>query len=136
MTTSEGETMLALRAHHRGGPEQLRFEEAPRPTATANELLIRVEAASITADELTWPETWEADGVDRTPVIPSHEFAGVVEAVGPEVDGFAVGDNVFGLVPFDRDGAAAEFVVVLPPPSASEARRCPQPSPLPQCCPR
>lgn len=104
--------MTALRAHERGGPEKLVVENAPRPRPSRGELLVRVEAAAITAPELTWAETWESDGVDRTPIIPSHEFAGIVAEVGDDVEGFAIGDPVFGLVPFDRDGAAAEFVAV------------------------
>jgi NADPH:quinone reductase-like Zn-dependent oxidoreductase len=104
--------MKALRAHRRGGAEQLVYEDAPRPVPGEVEVCVRVEAAAITFDELTWPETWEREGVDRTPVIPSHEFSGVVAAVGSEVAHLAVGDAVFGLVPFDRDGAAAEYVVV------------------------
>jgi NADPH:quinone reductase-like Zn-dependent oxidoreductase len=104
--------MTALRAHERGGPEKLVVEKAPRPRPGRGEVLVRVEAAAITAPELTWTETWESDGVDRTPIIPSHEFAGVVAEVGEGVEGFAVGDPVFGLVPFNRDGAAAEFVAV------------------------
>jgi NADPH:quinone reductase-like Zn-dependent oxidoreductase len=104
--------MKALRAHHRGGPEQLVYEDAPRPVPTGGEVCVRVEVAAITFDELTWPETWEREGVVRTPVIPSHEFSGVVAAVGSEVGHLTVGDAVFGLVPFDRDGAAAEYVLV------------------------
>jgi NADPH:quinone reductase-like Zn-dependent oxidoreductase len=84
------------------------------------EVMVAVRAAAITFDELTWPETWEVDGVDRTPVIPSHEFSGVVTEIGPDVDDLAVGDAVFGLVPFDRDGAAAELVTV---PSSSVAHK-------------
>lgn len=111
--------MKALRAHARGGAEQLVYEDAPVPEApTGSDACIRVKAAAITFDELTWEETWEVDGVDRTPIIPSHEFSGVVAAVGPEAEGVAVGDEVFGLVPFDRNGAAAEYVLV---PSASLA---------------
>jgi NADPH:quinone reductase-like Zn-dependent oxidoreductase len=104
--------MKALRAHHRGGPEQLVYEDAPRPVPTGGEVCVRVEVAAITFDELTWPETWEREGVVRTPVIPSHEFSGVVAAVGSEVGHLTVGDAVFGLVPFDLDGAAAEYVLV------------------------
>ncbi|MFF1632570.1 NADP-dependent oxidoreductase [Leifsonia sp. NPDC058248] len=112
-TTSDARrTMMALRAHRRGGYEQLVYEEAPRPVPGAGEICVAVRAASITFAELTWPETWESDGADRTPVIPSHEFAGVVVEVGPGVTDLAVGDAVFGLVPFNRNGAAAEFVVV------------------------
>jgi NADPH:quinone reductase-like Zn-dependent oxidoreductase len=111
-TTTAPLTMMALRAHERGGPERLVYEEAPRPVPGPNEICVAVRAAAITFAELTWPETWEAQGVDRTPVIPSHEFAGVISDIGPGVTDMAVGDSVFGLVPFDRDGAAAEFVVV------------------------
>src|SRR6478735_7858611 len=104
--------MMALRAHHRGGTEQLVLEEAPVPAVGPGEVRVAVRAAAITFAELTWPETWEADGVDRTPIIPSHEFAGVIDEVGPGVDDLTVGDAVFGLVPFDRDGAAAQYVTV------------------------
>ncbi|MFJ3473431.1 NADP-dependent oxidoreductase [Microbacterium maritypicum] len=109
--TTAGE-MMALRAHTRGGPEQLTYERAPRPRAAAGEIVVAVGAAAITFAELSWPETWEADGVDRTPTIPSHEFAGVVAEVGEGVTGLSIGDSVFGLVPFNRDGAAAEYVAV------------------------
>ncbi|MGW4930276.1 NADP-dependent oxidoreductase [Agromyces sp. NPDC004153] len=113
--------MKALRAHARGGPEQLVYEDAPLPAApTGSDVCVRVSAAAVTFDELTWPETWESDGVDRTPVIPSHEFAGVVTAVGPDVRDLSIGDAVFGLAPFDHDGAAAEVVRV---PAANLARK-------------
>jgi NADPH:quinone reductase-like Zn-dependent oxidoreductase len=104
--------MMALRAHARGGPEVLVYEPAPWPTPGAGDVLISVDAAAITFDELSWPETWVVGGVDRTPVIPSHEFSGVVVALGAGVAGLSVGDEVYGLVPFDRDGAAAEYVSV------------------------
>jgi NADPH:quinone reductase-like Zn-dependent oxidoreductase len=104
--------MTALRAHRRGGPEVLVVEQAPVPVAATGEVLVAVHAAAITFDELTWQETWVRDGVDRTPVIPSHEVSGVVAAVGDGVTQFSTGDEVYGLIPFDRDGAAAEFVAV------------------------
>ncbi|OBF91894.1 alcohol dehydrogenase [Mycobacterium sp. 852014-52450_SCH5900713] len=104
--------MRALRAHHRGGPEQLVVEPAPVPAPAAGEVLLAVHAAAITFDELTWDETWTRDGVSRTPVIPSHEVSGVVREAAAGVTDFAPGDEVYGLVPFDRDGAAAEFVCV------------------------
>lgn len=108
--------MKAVRAHHRGGPEQLVLEVAPRPAPAAGEVLVAVRAASITPDEFTWPETW-ADGAgpdarDRIPIIPSHEMSGVVDSLGPGVLDVRVGDEVYGLIPFNRDGAAAEFVSV------------------------
>ncbi|MBJ7339352.1 NADP-dependent oxidoreductase [Mycolicibacterium sp.] len=104
--------MTALRAHHRGGPEVLTVERAPIPVPASGEVLIAVHAAAITFDELTWEETWLRDGVDRTPIIPSHEVSGVVSAVAAGVTDVAVGDEVYGLIQFDRDGAAAEYVSV------------------------
>lgn len=104
--------MTALRAHRPGGPEVLVVERAPVPVAAAGEVLVAVHAAAITFDELTWAETWTCDGVSRTPVIPSHEVSGVVTEIGPAVTDFAPGDEVYGLIGFDRDGAASDFVAV------------------------
>jgi len=109
-------TMRAVRAHERGGPEQLTYESAPRPEPAPGEVLVAVRAASITSGELDWDASWtdslDGTGRDRTPVVPSHEVSGVVAALGPGVTGLAVGDEVYGLIPFTRDGAAAEYVTV------------------------
>ena len=113
-------SMMALRAHTPGGPEVLVYESVPRPSPGNGEVLIAVHAAAITFAELTWPETWASDGVDRTPVIPSHEFSGVAAELGAGVTDVSIGDELYGLVPFDRDGAAAEYVSV---PTASVATR-------------
>lgn len=102
--------MKALRAHRRGGPEQLVVEPAPVPVPAAGEVLVAVHAAAITFDELTWDETWTR--VSGTPVIPSHEVSGVVAEVATGAADFTPGDEVYGLIGFDRDGAAAEFVCV------------------------
>ncbi len=113
-------TMMALRAHTRGGPEVLVHEPAPVPVPGPDEVLVEVHAAAITFAELTWEETWLRDGVDRTPVVPGHEVSGVVAASGGPGLGLDVGDEVYGLVRFDRDGAAAGYVAV---PAADLARR-------------
>jgi NADPH:quinone reductase-like Zn-dependent oxidoreductase len=106
-------TMMALRAHARGGPGQLVYEQAPVPAAGPGEVLVAVHAAAITFAELTWDLEWTTrDGKDRTPIIPSHEMSGIVAGLGAGVTGLAAGDEVIGLVDFDRDGAAAEYVVV------------------------
>jgi NADPH:quinone reductase-like Zn-dependent oxidoreductase len=84
--------MKAVRLH----PDGLRLEEIPRPDPGAEDVLVRVHAAAITRDELTWP-------TDRLPATPSYELCGVVEATGEEV---------IALTPFDRDGVAAEWAVV------------------------
>jgi NADPH:quinone reductase-like Zn-dependent oxidoreductase len=105
-------TMMALRAHSPGGPDVLVYEAAPVPVPSADDVLVEVHAASITFAELDWEETWRRDGQDRTPTIPSHELSGVVSAVGAAVSTVEVGDEVYGLVPFDRDGAAAGYVAL------------------------
>jgi NADPH:quinone reductase-like Zn-dependent oxidoreductase len=104
--------MTALRAHRRGGPEVLVVERVPVPVAAAGEVLVAVHAAAITFDELTWDETWTRDGVSRTPVIPSHEVSGGVFEIGSGVTDLKPGQEVYGLIRFDRDGAAADFVAV------------------------
>lgn len=104
--------MTALRAQHPGGSEVLVVERAPIPVPAADEVLVEVHVAAITFDELKWPQTWTRDGVSRTPVIVSHEMSGVVRAVGPGVTSVKAGDDVFGLIAFDRSGAAAEYVAV------------------------
>jgi NADPH:quinone reductase-like Zn-dependent oxidoreductase len=112
--------MTALRAHRRGGPEVLAVERAPVPVPAAGEVLVAVHAAAITFDELTWEETWTRDGISRTTVIPSHEVSGVVSEIASGVTDFEPGDEVYGLIRFDRDGAAADFVAV---PAADLAAR-------------
>jgi NADPH:quinone reductase-like Zn-dependent oxidoreductase len=101
--THEGTTMRALRLRAAGGPQELVVESLPIPRPQPGEALVKVHAAAITRDELDWP-------VDRLPAIPSYELSGVVAQVGDGVNEVAVGDAVYGLLSFDRDGAAAEYV--------------------------
>src|SRR3954451_19954518 len=74
----------------------LRLEEVAVPAAGPGEVLVRVHAAAITRDELTWP-------TDRLPATPCYELSGIVDSTGEEV---------MALTPFDRDGVAAEWAVV------------------------
>jgi NADPH:quinone reductase-like Zn-dependent oxidoreductase len=103
--------MKALRLHG-PGPESLLYEDAPRPSAGAGEVLIRVHAAAVTPTEPLWEPTWKmSNGEPRPqPVILGHEFSGVVADVGPGLD-VAVGDEVYGLNDWYRDGAQAEYCV-------------------------
>ena len=83
-------------------PASLTSQSVSVPDPGPGELLVEVRATAITADELTWPENW--------PAIPCHDLSGVVAATGPGTDGWRAGDAVYGLVGFDRPGAAAEYV--------------------------
>ena len=97
--------MSALRLHEPGGAAGLALEQLETPRPGQGEALVRVHAAAITRDELGWP-------VDRLPATPSYEFAGVVAAVGPDVADVAIGEPVYALSDFDRDGAAADYAIV------------------------
>lgn len=103
------ETMKALRLQAFGGSEQLAYADAPRPQPQTGEALVRVYAAAITPSEFTWI------GASRAfPLIMGHEFSGVVVEVGAGATDIAVGDVVYGLPAFSRDGAQAEYVIVTP----------------------
>jgi NADPH:quinone reductase-like Zn-dependent oxidoreductase len=106
--------MRALHAYAKSDPLQLICEEAPVPSLAPDDVLVRVHASGVTPSELDWPSTWlHHDGTPRTPpIVPGHEVAGVVEAVGPDAAGLAAGDEVYGLIDFRRDGADAECVAV------------------------
>ena len=105
--------MKAIRLHARGGPEQLVYEEAPDPVSQDTDALVRVFASGITPTELTWEATYKSrSGAVRLPSIPGHELSGVVEAVGPRGGSVKVGDAVYALTDFWRDGTAAEHVAV------------------------
>src|ERR1700730_11403545 len=96
--------MSAIRLHAPGGVTALAVEQAALPELRRGEALVRVHAAAITRDELDWP-------VDRLPAIPSYELSGAVAALAPDASGVAVGDSVYAVTGFDRDGAAAEYAV-------------------------
>lgn len=99
------ETMNAVRLHTADGPAGLVYERIESPKPKDGEVLVHVHAAAITRGELDWP-------VDRLPAIPSYEFSGVVAGMGSNVEDVAIGEEVYALSAFNRDGAAADFIVV------------------------
>src|SRR3954453_8734917 len=103
--------MKAIRLHARGGPESLRFEDAPTPRPGPGEVLIRVRAAAVTPTELLWAPTWTTrDGGPRTlTVIPGHESPGEVAPLGEVITAVGVGEPVYGMNDWFQDGAQAEY---------------------------
>ena len=95
------------------GTAGMRLMERPEPTAAINDVVVQVHASGFVPTELEWPSTW-ADrlGRDRTPVIPGHELAGVVTALGYGTTGLSVGQRVFGLTDWYRDGTLAQYAAV------------------------
>jgi NADPH:quinone reductase-like Zn-dependent oxidoreductase len=95
------------------GTAGVKLVERPEPQAAINDVVVQVHAAAFTGDELTWPSTWtDRAGRDRTPSIPGHEMAGVVTALGYGTTGLSLGQRVFGLTDWYRDGTLAEYVSV------------------------
>jgi NADPH:quinone reductase-like Zn-dependent oxidoreductase len=95
------------------GVEGLTLTELPYPHAAENDVVVRVRAAGFTRGELDWPATWtDRAGRDRTPSVPGHELSGVVDALGYGTTGLTVGQRVFGLADWARDGSLAEYAAV------------------------
>jgi NADPH:quinone reductase-like Zn-dependent oxidoreductase len=95
------------------GMAGVKLVELPEPQAAINDVVVQVHASGFTGDELAWPSSWtDRVGRDRTPSIPGHEVAGVVTALGYGTTGLSIGQRVFGLTDWYRDGALAEYVAV------------------------
>ncbi|MEV6283927.1 NADP-dependent oxidoreductase [Kribbella sp. NPDC051770] len=95
------------------GTAGMKLAERPVPEAAGNDVLVEVHASGFTPGELDWGSTWtDRLGRDRTPSIPGHELAGVVSALGYGTRGLSVGQRVFGLADWTRDGTLAEYVAV------------------------
>ncbi|WP_328647698.1 NADP-dependent oxidoreductase [Amycolatopsis sp. NBC_00348] len=91
----------------------LTLTDLPHPHAAENDVIVRVHAAGFTPGELDWPGTWtDRAGGDRTPSVPGHEVAGVVAELGYGTTGLTVGQRVFGLTDWTRDGSLAEYTAV------------------------
>ncbi|WP_405057208.1 NADP-dependent oxidoreductase [Kribbella sp. NBC_01505] len=91
----------------------LTLTDLPHPHAAENDVIVRVHAAGFTRGELEWPGTWtDRAGNDRTPSVPGHEVSGVVAELGYGTTGLTVGQRVFGLADWTRNGTLAEYVAV------------------------
>ena len=95
------------------GTAGMTLVERPEPQAAINDVVVQVHASGFVPTELAWPSTWtDRLDRDRTPSIPGHELAGVVTALGYGTRGLSVGQRVFGLTDWHRDGTLAEYAAV------------------------
>ena len=95
------------------GKAGMQLVERPEPQAAINDVIVQVHASAMTGDELSWPSTWtDRAGRNRTPSIPGHELAGIVISIGYGTTGLSLGQRVFGLTDWYRDGTLAEYVAV------------------------
>jgi NADPH:quinone reductase-like Zn-dependent oxidoreductase len=91
----------------------MKLVERPEPKAAINDVVVKVYASGFVGTELEWPSTWvDRIGGDRTHTIPGHELAGVVTALGYGTTGFSVGQRVFGLADWYRNGTLAEYIAI------------------------
>jgi len=91
----------------------MRLEERLRPQPAINDVIVQIHASGFVPTEMEWPSTWtDRLNRDRTPSIPGHELAGVVTALGYGTTGLSVGQRVFGLTDWTRDGTLAEYIAV------------------------
>jgi NADPH:quinone reductase-like Zn-dependent oxidoreductase len=91
----------------------LTLTDLPYPHAAENDVIVAVHAAGFTPGELEWPATWtDRAGRDRTPSVPGHELSGVVAELGYGTTGLTVGQRVFGITDWTRDGSLAEYTAV------------------------
>jgi NADPH:quinone reductase-like Zn-dependent oxidoreductase len=95
------------------GAAGMALVERPEPSAAINDVVVRIHAAGFVPTEVGWPSTWKnRAGQDRTPSILGHELAGVVSALGYGTTGLSVGQRVFGISDWHRDGTLAEYIAV------------------------
>src|ERR1700744_4591276 len=81
----------------------------PEPEPAINDVIVQIHASGFVPPEMAWPSTWtDRRGRDRRPSIPGHELAGVVTALGYGTAGVSVGQRVFGLADWHRDGTLAQ----------------------------
>ncbi|MET9271441.1 NADP-dependent oxidoreductase [Kribbella sp. NPDC003557] len=106
--------MRAITARDRAaGVDGLALADLPYPHASENDVIVRVHAAGFTRGELDWPGTWtDRAGHDRAPSVPGHELSGVVAELGYGTTGLTVGQSVFGLADWTRNGSLAEYTAV------------------------
>jgi NADPH:quinone reductase-like Zn-dependent oxidoreductase len=95
------------------GTAGMKLATRPQPQAAINDVIVQVHASGFVPTELAWPSTWtDRLDHDRTPSIPGHELAGVVTALGYGTTGLSVGQRVFGVTDWYRDGTLAEYAAV------------------------
>jgi NADPH:quinone reductase-like Zn-dependent oxidoreductase len=96
-----------------GGTAGMKLVQRPDPQAAINDVLVEVRASGFVNTEMDWPSTWtDRLDHDRTPTIPGHEFAGVVTELGYGTTGLTIGQRVFGLADWYRDGSLAEYIAI------------------------
>ena len=105
--------MKAVVVHQYGGPEVLKYEDAPRPEPKENEILVRVIAAGVNpVDGSIRSGKYAKFFGSKPPFTPGYDVAGVVEKTGAKIDKYKPGDAVYAYLDLDRGGGYAEYTIV------------------------
>ena len=105
--------MKAVRFHEYGDPDVLRYEDVDVPVPGAGQVRVHVAATSFNSVDGNIRAGFMQDPMPlELPHVLGVDLSGTVEALGAGVDGLTVGDAVVAFLPFETDGAAAEYVVV------------------------
>jgi NADPH:quinone reductase-like Zn-dependent oxidoreductase len=95
------------------GTAGMKLVERPKPQPAINDVVVEIHASGFVNTEMDWPSTWtDRAGNSRTPTIPGHELAGAVTALGYGTTGLSIGQRVFGLADWYRDGSLAEYIAI------------------------
>ena len=104
--------MKAVEIHHTGGPEELKYEDAPKPTINPDDVLVRVFASGVNPVDWKMRKGAHGGGKGPFPRILGWDFSGVIEQTGAKVKGWKAGDEVYGRPDLNRNGTYAEYVAV------------------------
>jgi NADPH:quinone reductase-like Zn-dependent oxidoreductase len=112
LVSARSETMKAIVAHEYGGPDVLKYEDAPRPEPKDDEMLVKVVAAGVNSfDGVMRSGKYAKPNGTQLPWHPGYDIAGVVEKIGGKVTKFKVGDAVYAFITILKGGGYAEYAV-------------------------
>src|SRR5437773_8369262 len=104
--------MKAVVVHEYGGPEVLKYEDAPRPEPKEDEILVRVIAAGVNpVDGMIRAGMFAKYSKNAFPMVPGYDIAGIVEETGAKIDKYKTGDAVYAYIGLNKGGGYAEYAV-------------------------
>src|SRR6266513_2000126 len=104
--------MKAVVVHEYGGPEALKYEDAPRPEPKEDEILVRVIAAGVNpVDGMIRAGMFAKNSKNAFPMVPGYDIAGIVEKTRAKIEKYKPGDAVYAYIGLNKGGGYAEYAV-------------------------
>lgn len=111
-TAAYSETMKAIVAHQYGGPEVLKYEDAPRPEPKDDQVLVKVIAAGVNpVDGMILSGMFAKNKTLASALVPGGDIAGVVEKTGSKITKLKKGDAIYAYLSLRNNGGYAEYAV-------------------------